>query len=180
MLFYDTVNLVTALKIDCSMFIFTCSLVSVKRFMQENPPTSPPPEPTLISPAATPPVSSSTFYYPDITPFFPSLRPLSPPSLRFMQSLNTADYRLTFSTPRGCILPNCTVYVGINPNAGDPTYLDFYVTGQAQSWAAVGFSESRNMVSMLYITCNIQSCIMTITLLYKVYTITMCMTTCWS
>ena len=63
-----------------------------------------------------------------------------------MQSLIPGDYRLTFSTPLGCVLPDCTVYVGIGTNAGDPAYLDFYVTGRTALWAAVGFSKSRNMV----------------------------------
>ena len=65
-----------------------------------------------------------------------------------MQSLNSDDYRLTFRSPRGCMEPNCSLLVGIATNAGDPGFLDFYISGEIRSWAAVGFSPSRSMVGM--------------------------------
>lgn len=73
------------------------------------------------------------------------IRALSMPLLP-LQSEVGADYRLTFSSPRGCFPPNCTVFVGIDTNMGNPDFLDFYLTGTADAWVAVGFSESRSMV----------------------------------
>lgn len=59
-----------------------------------------------------------------------------------------ADYRLMFSSPSGCIQPDCLVFAGIDTNSGNPDYLDFYISGQAESWVAVGFSPTRSMVSV--------------------------------
>ncbi len=43
-------------------------------------------------------------------------------------------------------MPDCKLLVAIDTNAGDPNYLDFYISAQTQSWAAVGFSQTRSMV----------------------------------
>ena len=56
------------------------------------------------------------------------------------------EYRLTFRTPDGCNVTNCTSFVGIDTNTGNPGILDIYMEGEAQGWVAVGFTETRNMV----------------------------------
>ena len=56
------------------------------------------------------------------------------------------DYRLQSRDPSGCTPPDCDFYMGIDTNAQDPTFLDFYLVGDAAGWVAVGFTDSANMV----------------------------------
>ena len=58
------------------------------------------------------------------------------------------DYRLIFSSPDGCARADCDIYVGIDTNTGNDSYLDIYLEGTAAGWVAVGFSETDNMVSV--------------------------------
>ena len=63
------------------------------------------------------------------------------------QVRNPEDYRLTFRTPPGCIVSNCTSFVGIDVNTGNDGVLDIYMEGQALGWVAVGFTKpNSNMV----------------------------------
>ena len=59
------------------------------------------------------------------------------------------DYQLTFRTPEGCNVSNCTSFVGIDVNEGNGGFLDIYMEGQALGWVAVGFTEEPNMVRPL-------------------------------
>ena len=68
-------------------------------------------------------------------------------SLPYYQVRAPEDYRLTFRTPSGCNISNCTSFVGIDVNAGNGAFLDIYMEGEAQGWVGVGFSETRDMVS---------------------------------
>lgn len=58
------------------------------------------------------------------------------------------DYRLTFRTPPGCNLTNCTSFVGIDTNVDNPGFLDIYMEGEALGWVAVGFTQTRDMVRL--------------------------------
>ena len=44
---------------------------------------------------------------------------------------------------------DCLVFAGIDTNSGNQDYLDFYLSGQAESWVAVGFTPTRSMVSSI-------------------------------
>ena len=68
-------------------------------------------------------------------------------SLPYYQVRAPEDYRLTFRTPSGCNISNCTSFVGIDVNAGNGAFLDIYMEGEAQGWVGVGFSVTRDMVS---------------------------------
>ena len=57
------------------------------------------------------------------------------------------DYALIIRDPAGCVPSECTIFVGIDRNEGNSSYLDFYMEGEAMGWVAVGFSESSSMVS---------------------------------
>ena len=57
------------------------------------------------------------------------------------------DYRLTFRNPPNCTVSSCDVFVGIDTNLGDPSFLDIYLEGKADGWIAVGFTETPSMVS---------------------------------
>lgn len=63
-----------------------------------------------------------------------------------LQIRDPEQYRLTFRTPDGCIVSNCTTFIGIDTNTGDSGVLDIYMEGEALGWVAVGFTETRNMV----------------------------------
>ena len=63
------------------------------------------------------------------------------------------DYRLTFRTPEGCNVTNCTTFVGIDTNTGNPGILDIYMEGEALGWVAVGFTATRNMVIIIINNC---------------------------
>ena len=56
------------------------------------------------------------------------------------------DYPLVFKSPSSCNLADCTVYVGIQRNEGNHSFLNFYIEADANAWAAVGFSTSPSMV----------------------------------
>lgn len=57
------------------------------------------------------------------------------------------DYRLRFRQPANCLLEECSVFVGIDTNTGDPSILDITMQGVAGGWLAAGFSLTQNMVS---------------------------------
>ena len=61
---------------------------------------------------------------------------------------NTLKYRISLSLPEGCVASktNCRVFVGINTNSKNNDYLDFTLSGKTNSWVAVGFSNTPNMV----------------------------------
>ena len=74
-----------------------------------------------------------------------------------LQNRAPLDYRLRIRDPPGCAPSECDLYVGIDTNTGNAEFLDIYIEGNAQGWVAVGFSDSRDMVSnidviILYIT----------------------------
>ena len=56
------------------------------------------------------------------------------------------DYRLRYHNPVNCDPNNCTYFMGIDTNEGNPFYLDVYLTAEIDGWVAVGFSESPDMV----------------------------------
>ncbi len=53
-----------------------------------------------------------------------------------------------FKTPSSCDRSDCTVFVGIERNAGNQDYLNFYIEGDAAGWVGVGFSSTNNMVRL--------------------------------
>ena len=57
------------------------------------------------------------------------------------------DYRLQVLSPDGCSRSSCNLFIGIDTNTGDDRYIDIYMEGTAEGWVAVGFSDTRNMVS---------------------------------
>ena len=65
-----------------------------------------------------------------------------------VQRRNGSDYRLRYRQPSGCDPDTCDYFVGIDTNAENESFLDFYLVGQAKGWVAVGFSETANMVRM--------------------------------
>ena len=73
------------------------------------------------------------------------------------QTIPTAapeDYTFKWRRPEGCTTGtagNCTYFVGIQLNAGDAAFLDFYLEGSQAGWVAIGFSGSNNMVSTISI-----------------------------
>lgn len=66
-----------------------------------------------------------------------------------LQKKNPEEYRLTFRNPPDCVVSECDVFVAIDTNAGDPGFLDIYLEGAAEGWVAVGFTDTRSMVSHL-------------------------------
>ena len=58
------------------------------------------------------------------------------------------EYPLVFKTPSSCDRSDCTVFVGIERNAGNQDYLNFYIEGEAGAWVGVGFSSTPNMVRL--------------------------------
>ena len=56
------------------------------------------------------------------------------------------DYRLIFQSPPNCTVSSCEVFVGIDTNLGDPSFLDIYLEGEADGWIAVGFTKIASMV----------------------------------
>ena len=68
-----------------------------------------------------------------------------------MQTRTATDYRLILTFPEGCASPSaCSIFVGIDTNAGNNAYLDVYLEATAQAWVAVGFSTTRSMVSPIH------------------------------
>ena len=37
------------------------------------------------------------------------------------------------------------MFIGIDTNTGNSSYLDIYIEGESQGWVAVGFTETPNM-----------------------------------
>ena len=66
-----------------------------------------------------------------------------------MQTMAPGDYRLTFRSPPDCAPSECNVFVGIDTNTGNSSYLDIYLEGQADGWVAVGFSATSSMVRLV-------------------------------
>ncbi len=58
------------------------------------------------------------------------------------------DYRIALRTPENCVPTECDLFVGIDTNAGDSDWLDVHIQGNADTWVAVGFSETNNMVKI--------------------------------
>ena len=56
------------------------------------------------------------------------------------------DYHLHFLSPNGCERTQCSMYVAIDTNKGNDSYLDIYLEGLAQGWVGVGFGHSQSMV----------------------------------
>ena len=77
-------------------------------------------------------------------------------SVSFLMSQNRApgDYRLRYYDPVNCDPDNCTYFLGIDTNEGNPLFLDFYLTAETEGWVAVGFSLSPNMVCGVIITLS--------------------------
>ena len=63
-----------------------------------------------------------------------------------LQDIAPMDYRLRRRDPDGCDPDRCDYFLGISPNSGNSSYLDFYLVGRATGWVAVGFSLTANMV----------------------------------
>ena len=65
-----------------------------------------------------------------------------------LQVRDAEEYRIIATIPNGCSPPSsCDLFVGVDTNLGNTTYLDVYMEGTAQGWLAVGFSETADMVS---------------------------------
>ena len=70
-----------------------------------------------------------------------------PPPL-YVQSDDPQDYLLFRRDPPGCDANiDCMYFVGLRANRANDTYLDVYLSGVADGWVAIGFSETANMVS---------------------------------
>ena len=67
--------------------------------------------------------------------------------MHFYQVRNPLDYRLRFREPAGCEPSQCEIFIGIDTNTGNNSFLDIYMEGEARGWIAVGFSDTRSMVS---------------------------------
>ena len=63
-----------------------------------------------------------------------------------MQTTDPVDYPLFFKEPSSCTLSDCNIFVGIEVNHGNSSFLNFYIEGNAEGWLAVGFTASPNMV----------------------------------
>ena len=66
-----------------------------------------------------------------------------------LQEREPGNYRLIFRNPENCISSECDIFVGIDTNSGDDSFLDIYMEGSARDWVAVGFSDSQNMVGSI-------------------------------
>ncbi len=59
-------------------------------------------------------------------------------------------YRLQFQNPQNCtIIGDCSVYVAIDTNRGNDSWLDIYMEGEAEGWVGVGFTKAPHMVSTM-------------------------------
>ena len=66
----------------------------------------------------------------------------------YLQSDDPQDYLLFRRDPPGCDANiNCMYFVGLRANEANNSYLDVYLSGEADGWVAIGFSETANMVS---------------------------------
>ena len=88
------------------------------------------------------------FYFPPS----PSLSCLLIPNA---QSMDPDDYPLFRRISDNCV-PNttCTYFVGLVVNANDSDYLDFYLSGAATGWVAIGFSPSPSAVRVCAAACS--------------------------
>lgn len=79
-----------------------------------------------------------------------------------LQTTSPSDLPLVFKHPTSCNVSDCDIYVGIERNAGNDHYLNFYIEGNASSWVAVGFTSTPSMVSTCTKMClqllNIDVC----------------------
>ena len=63
-----------------------------------------------------------------------------------MQSAAPQDYTVIARSPSGCEPSACDRFFGVQVNADNDSYLDFYMEGNAQGWLALGFTLTPNMV----------------------------------
>ena len=54
---------------------------------------------------------------------------------------------MIYRSPEGCVPSNCTTFIGIDRNQGNPDYLDIHMEGSTEGWIAVGFTENPSMVT---------------------------------
>lgn len=69
---------------------------------------------------------------------------------------NYPEYRLSLGLPEGCEKTTdtkCEVFLGINSNSDDDSFIDFSLEGKAKGWVAVGFSKTADMVQS-YTICG--------------------------
>jgi len=68
-------------------------------------------------------------------------------SLSFTQGTDPNLYRLTRRIPDNCDpASSCDYFLGIIVNGGNSSYLDIYLSGDADGWIAIGFSTTASMV----------------------------------
>lgn len=67
-------------------------------------------------------------------------------SLCCIQAVET--HAIIVGLPEGCERESCTYYVGIGPNAVDPSIVEIYLEGQVDGWIAIGFSMNMLMVGL--------------------------------
>ena len=65
---------------------------------------------------------------------------------------NDSEQRIALSLPGDCrdSTEDCFLFVGIDTNREDRSYLDFTVEGKAGGWVAAGFSKTPDMVTILF------------------------------
>ncbi len=56
------------------------------------------------------------------------------------------EFRLHFQSPPDCDIDDCSVYVAIDTNRGNDSWLDIYMEGKAEGWMGVGFTHTPDMV----------------------------------
>lgn len=61
------------------------------------------------------------------------------------------EYRLIFRSPSLCVGFRCNIFVGIDTNIGNSSFLDIYMEGEGLGWVAVGFSHTQDMVLLITI-----------------------------
>ena len=65
------------------------------------------------------------------------------------------DYATIFRQPPECTdHTDCDIFIGMEPNEHDATYLDVYMQGEAAAYLAVGFSNTEDMVRILLAYIN--------------------------
>ena len=79
----------------------------------------------------------------------PNIEVANPPGNAVPPMKSPEEYRLKFRAPDGCNRTNCTVYVAVDTNRGNDSYIDIYMEGHAAGWVGIGFSQTSNMVNKL-------------------------------
>ncbi|XP_064386742.1 putative ferric-chelate reductase 1 [Halichondria panicea] len=81
--------------------------------------------------------------------------PVSVAPSNTLPPIKTPDkYRLQFQNPSGCGIGDCNVYVAIDTNRGNDSWLDIYMEGKAEGWVGVGFTHSAGMFEADAVACN--------------------------